>query len=127
MATKTAQVEVIHYVWVTTVTNVYVEALVGRLVRRGWGVRPMGSSLCLHDQEHLSAVVAMAVTRAPKDDKDEVTPARVLEEVRDVLRVLGIKYHSVIVTETIGCTWVLGNVTLTEAKKAEEAFKKTIN
>lgn len=119
--------EVTYYVWVNTITDVYTESLVGRLVRRGWRVAPLASSLSLHNEDNMSTLIAFTIARTPKNAEDEVTAPKVLEEVKDVLKRLKMRYHSVIVTQPVGCTWVLGNITQSETKKLEEERKKATN
>lgn len=110
-----------YYVWVTAISDTYTEQLVGRLVRRGWGVSIMSNTL--------SALMSFTITKASKGDKpeDEITLAKAIEEVIDVMKVLGAKYHSIVVTETCRATWILGNITNTEVKKAEEERRKATN
>lgn len=120
-------VESQHYAWINTVTDSYTEQLVGRLVRRGWRVAPLGGSLSLHNQDNLSSIVALSIGRTPKDDEGDVTSAKVLDDIKDTLKVLGVHWHSIIVSQPAGCTWTLGNVTATEAKKAEETRRKSVN
>lgn len=73
--------------------------------------------------------MSFTITKASKGDKpeDEITLAKAIEEVIDVMKVLGAKYHSIVVTETCRATWILGNITNTEVKKAEEERRKATN
>ena len=105
------------------------EQFVGRLVRRGWKVAPLGGVLSLHNEDNFATLVAVSLSRQPKDDKpeNEITSAFVLEDVRDVLKRLKIKHYSVIVTQYSGCTWQLGNITKSEINKIESEQKKIIN
>ena len=121
--------EATFYVWVTALSDSYTEQLVGRLCRRGWKMGALGNTLSLHNEDNLATLVAFSMSKAPKDDKpdNEVTQSKALEEVKDVLKRLNVKYYSLVVTQTTGCTWCMGNITQTEMKKLEEERKKVVN
>jgi hypothetical protein len=121
--------EVMFYVWVTAISDSYTEQLVGRLVRRNWRVGSLGNTLALHNDENLATLVALSMAKVPKSDKeeDQVTQSKALEEVKDVLKRLGVHYYSLVVVQPAGCTWCMGNITHGELKKLEEERKKTVN
>jgi hypothetical protein len=116
------------YVWVTMISEPNAERLVGKLVRRNWKVQALGNHLVLHSQESPCALVAISLSRTePLKKGEEVGYTAVLEEVKDVLKRLDVKYMNLIVTESTGCTWCLGNINLTQEKKQLEEEKKGLN
>lgn len=118
------------YVWVTVILDGYTEQLIGRLVRRNWEVGSLGNTLSLRNDDNLATLLAFSMAKAPKSEKpeDEVTQSKALEEVKDVLKRLDVKYHSLIVVHGApGCTWCLGNVTKSGIEKEQAAQKKGMN
>ena len=117
------------YVWVTTLTDSYTEQIVGRLVRRNWRIGSIGNALSLTSTENLATFMAFSMAKTPKDDKpeNEITIAKALDEVKDVLKRLKIQYYSLVASVPAGCTWCLGNITQSELKSAEEERKKVTN
>lgn len=119
-----------YYVWVTVLTDFHTEQLIGRLVRRNWEVGALGNTLSLRNDDNLATLLAFSMAKTPKSDKseDEITQSKALEEVKDVLKRLDTKYHSLIVVAGApGCTWCLGNVTKSGLEKLETETKKGMN
>ena len=118
------------YVWVTVLTDGFTEQLIGRLVRRNWEVSSLGNTLSLRNDDNLATLLAFSMAKTPKSDKaeDEVTQSKALDEVKDVLKRLELKYHSLIVVAGApGCTWCLGNITKSGLEKLESEAKKGFN
>lgn len=116
------------YAWITLVCEHNAERLAGKLIRKNWKVAALGNHLILHNEESPSTLCAFSLSRSTPLKKDEeVTYSQVLEELKDTMKRLDIKYYSLIVTESVGCTWCLGNINLTEVKKQEEQVKKGLN
>lgn len=113
------------YVWITALGDSHTEQIVGRLVRRNWHVLALGNQLSLHAQDNNASLIALGVSKPWKDE--HVAVAAVLEDVKDVLKVLKVHHYSVIVTQLTGCTWCLGNVTQTELDKLAAERKKATN
>ena len=119
-----------YYVWITTVTDVYTESIVGRLVRRGWNVGPLGGTLSLRNDKNMATFLAFSLSRTPKSDKpeDALDQSKAIEEVKDVLKRLDVTYHSlIVVTGQPGCTWCLGNVTKELVENLSLEKKKDTN
>lgn len=116
-------------VWITTLTDSYTDAVAGRLVRRNWNVASLGDTLSLRTDDNMTTMLAFSMTKTPKSDKpeDQINLQTVIAEVKDVLKRLGVKYHSVVVTQYTGATWVLGNITKSEIAAIELDKKGTIN
>lgn len=118
------------YVWLTVITDGFTDQLVGRLVRRNWEVGALGNTLSLRNDDNLATLLAFSMSKTPKSDKpeDEVTQSKALEEIKDVLKRLDAKYHSLIVVAgNPGCTWCLGNFTKSGLEKLELEQKKGFN
>lgn len=122
-------IETTFYVWVTTVSDSYTEQFVGKLVRRNWKVAALGNMLSHYDSDNVASVVAFSMSKVQKnvEPENEITKAKALEDVKDVLKRLKVYYYSVIVAEPVDCTWCRGNITQTELKRAEEERKKDVN
>jgi hypothetical protein len=121
--------EVKFHVWLTVITDGFTEQIVGKLVRRNWKVMALGNTLSLRSEDNLATVLAFSMTKKAKSDEpdDEITQSIALEEVRDVVKRLNVKYYSLIVTQSGGCTWVLGNITKSSIEKENEEQKKCVN
>lgn len=117
------------YVWVTAASDSYTEPLVGRLIRRNWRVTALGNTLSLHSEENLATLVAFSMAKVPKDDKPEnlIDQSVALDEVKDVLKRLGVHYYSLVVVQPAGCTWCIGNITHAALNKAEVERKIKVN
>lgn len=118
------------YVWVTLLTDAYTEQFVGRLVRRNWEVCSLGNTLSLRNDDNVTTLLAFSMAKTPKSDKpeDALDQSKALDEVKDVLKRLDVKYCSlVVVTGAPGCTWCLGNVTKSGIEKLELEKKKETN
>ena len=121
MSTKTFNV------WIHALTSNYAEAIAGRLIRRNWLVGALGNQLVLQHDDKPASLIAMSVSKSLKEG-EELTPSAILNEVRDVLKVLSITFYSVIVTDSsVNSTWALGNISLAEAIKQDETQKKGMN
>jgi|SRR6478735_682694 len=118
-----------YYVWITTISDSYAESIVGRLVRRNWMVSSLGNTLSLRNDENLTTLLSFSMSKVPKSDKaeDELTMAKAIDDVKDVLKRLGVRYHSMVLTQVIGATWTLGNMNKTELEKLELTTKKGLN
>lgn len=119
-----------YYVWITAISDAFTDNIVGRLIRRNWQVKCLGGTLALKSKDNMSVVLAFSMSKQPKDDKpeNEITQAVAMDEVFDVLHVLGVKYHSLIVAgKPAGCTWRQGNLTVSELERLEEKTKKAVN
>jgi len=116
-----------YYVWITTITDSYTEQLVGRLIRRNWKISALGNNLSLRNSDNLATLVAFSMSKVTKDKDEEMSPSKALDELKDILKRLDIKYHTLVVTQPGGCTWTLGNVTKSLLEKEQLEFKKIIN
>lgn len=116
----------IYYVWINALTSSYAEAIVGRLVRRNWHVGALGSNLVIHSDDKPSSLVAFSVQKTLKED-ETITYSTVFEEVKDVLKVLKAKYFSMVITESTGCTWQLGNISIADTLELKEIERRGLN
>jgi hypothetical protein len=119
--------EKMYYVWITLLSNAYVEPFFGSLIKRGWRVGALANTLIQSNDDNVATFVAFSMAREQSGEFNEMSVKTILQEVCDALNVLKAKYYSLTVTEPAGCTWVLGNVLLSEAKRAEEDRKKVTN
>lgn len=118
--------ERLFYVWVTVEDSKVAEAIVGRIVRRSWRVGALGNQLVLHNDDNPVTMIAMSVARVPKD-QEVIAVSNVIDEIRDVMKQLGVRHGSVVVTEAAGCTWSLGNISSSADARLAEDTKKGMN
>lgn len=116
-----------YHVWVTALSETYVEQLVGKLVRRGYQISPMGNQLVTASSDNPCAVLAFSMTRPIRGKEEALTHAAVLDEAVDVMKRLKMYYYSIVVAESSHCTWMLGNLSIEQAKKDAETVKKGTN
>lgn len=118
-----------YFVWITLLSDAYAEHLVGRLVRRGYNVGPISRQsghLVLHNDDKPSAIFSVRVTfKFDNDESAKVSNA--LEEMKDTLEYLKIKYHSLIISEEAVSTWCLGNISIKEIADQIESAKFEVN
>ena len=108
------------YVWITTSIGDYAEALVGKLIRRGYSVMALGGRLVLSRDDNPSTVIAFTLTRRlTKDDKhDEIKCSEIYAEVVDVIKLLEGKFWSIVITRNHeGCTWDVSNISISQEKQ----------
>lgn len=114
-------------VWITSVSDSYTEAVVGRLVRRGWEVKSLGKSLSLGNEDNLAVLIAIAIARQLPANDVQDTVTIIYDEIKDVLKAFKVKYYSLVVIETSACTWSLGNVTKSLIEESASERKKGTN
>lgn len=114
------------HAWVIAQTSDYAEQLVAKLIRRGFTVGPLGRQLITTYEGNAAAIVAMAITRTPKNDQErqEWTAMGVHQEITDVIKVVKGKYWGLIVSAAAGCTWNTGNIHLNETEILQAQMKK---
>lgn len=116
------------YVFLNLLVDNFSEKIVGRLVRRGYGVMKLANELSHGTEESLATIVAVRLTvhYDPKKDK-KPTVSQTLDDVRDVMKRIDCHYYSLIVTEPAHCTWQLGNATHGEAQKVLAYNNRKVN
>lgn len=121
--------EVNLYVWLTIANDTFTEQIVGRLVRRNWKVVALGNTLSLRSEDNLATLLAFSISKTPKDTKldSEVTQAKALDEIKDILKRLDARYYSLVVTQATGCTWCLGNLTKSLVESDATQQKRGLN
>lgn len=111
-------------VWVTAPAppKDFADTLVAKLVRRGFTVGPLGRRLVVAVSDNPSFVVAISLYREPRDEKEtrDNTASGIYDEIVNVMKVYGLKFSSIVITENTGCTWNIGNVSIDAEKKAFE-------
>lgn len=118
----------VYFAWITSSDIAYAEALVAKLVRRGFTVAPLGRQLITQHDENAACVVAFSVQRVPRDDAEqkEYTVAGIHGEICDVIKQVKGKYWSLVVSLGVRSTWNIGNCRCTE-EEAQEALAKRLN
>ena len=113
------------HVWVTAAKDEFAEALVAKLVRRGFTVGPLGRQLITTHDDNPACVVALAVFRSPRNDqeREEYTAMGVHLEVVDVIKHVKGRFWSIVVAAMSDCTWNSGNASV----KAELELTKKVN
>lgn len=100
------------YVWITLLTEGYVDTLVTKAVRRGYAVTSLSGDGNLTLKNKCSVLVALELTASEaKLTRKALTPAEVLNEMKTLIGEIGLQYHSIIISEPgSGCTWNIGNI-----------------
>lgn len=112
------------YVWVVAQRADFAEALVSKLVRRGFNVGALGRQLITEAEDNPAVVVAMSLMRTPKNavEQKEYTAIGVHGEVTDVIKQIKGKFWGIIVSAAENCTWNVGNMSL-RAEEEDQAQK----
>ena len=122
-----AEVTKTYYVWLVAQSDDYAEALVAKLVRRGFTIGPLGRALITKHDDNPAAVVAMSIFRIPRndDERKEWTATGVHEEVCSVMKHIKGKFWGAVVSGASDCTWNVGNMSIHKEEKTQaEALKK---
>lgn len=111
------------YVWVTLLTEGYVDGLIAALVNAGYEVGALADSGVLTQTTDVSAMVALKVIQAGQKNKDIDRP-KFLSQLKELLKDKGYKYHSLVVHELNGSfTWCSGDIKL-EPRPEQTRFDK---
>ncbi len=119
----------IWYVWVTASNADFAEALCAKLIRRGFTVGPLGRQLITQHDDNPACIVAMSIHRVPRTDeeKKDYTATGVHAELVDVIKHVKGKFWSLVVSESAGCTWNIGNERHSEEDKQRAEAAKKVN
>lgn len=114
-------------VWITVPDGEIIDMLTSSLVKRGYTIGPLGRRLVLTYSDNPACVLALSLGRDYRDDDvdyhedDKLTVSSVYDEVLNIIKLNKFKFFSLIVTESSGCTWNIGNMSI-----ADEAEKLKI-
>lgn len=117
------------YVWLTLISEYKAECLVTKLVRSNWSVQNLANQMILSGQNNPAVLCALRLSRElPLKEKEPVTIAQAIDEIKDILKRIDAKYYSLIITPVIeDARWSLGNINLEEVKKEISETKKSLN
>jgi hypothetical protein len=117
------------FVWCTASSSDFAEALCAKLIRRGFTVGPLGRQLITRFDDCPACVVAMSVIRVPRteDEKKEYTATGVHSEICDVIKFIKGRFWSLVVSESAGCTWNIGNERTSKDEKDRADSAKKVN
>lgn len=117
------------YVWLVASKEELGEALVGKMVRRGFAVAPLGRQLIVKHDDSPSVIIAFSLTRTPKNDAErkEYTALGIHSEVVNVVNVLKGKFWGCVVSLASDSTWYLGNMSIKEELAAGAEIGKKLN
>ena len=117
------------YVWLTSPAEEKFDDIVSTLLKRGYTVGPLGRSLCLSYVDKPAHIVALSLYRQPRGEPEEkeYTPAGIHDEVMNVVKVVKAKVYSIVVSESAGCTWNVGNMSVSKMEMEELKKKNGIN
>lgn len=95
------------YVIITALTDVHVEALIGRLVSHNWVIGPIGGKLIMDNtsENAIGTVIAISMNRpAPQVSRQgvtfaEPTPVTIRDELNKTMDLLGMKRFSIVVSD----------------------------
>jgi hypothetical protein len=118
-----------YYVWLVAQKDEFAEALVAKMVRRGFTVGPLGRQLITKHDDNPACVVAMSVHRTPRNEQErkEYTAMGVHQEVTDVVKFIKGKFWGIVVSAAADCTWNTGNVSLKQEEDAKSIAAKKVN
>lgn len=114
------------YVWITTLSAYGDGNIVSALVKRGYTVSSLSSSLSFERPGILGVVIALRINKEVLK-KDEVFDQKTLiDEIEDIIKFHKLNFVSLIVCakpENSGARWNVGNI----ESKTEESRKKEAN
>lgn len=115
-----------YYAWVVAQSDDYAEALVAKLIRRGFTIGPLGRQLITTYEGSASAVIAMSIYRIPRteQEKKEWTALGIHAEITDTIKVVKGKFWGLVVSSAGDCTWNVGNAHLNEEEVLQSQLKK---
>lgn len=122
---ETSQVRTF-YAWIVAQSSEYAEALVAKMIRRGFTVGPLGRQLITTYEGNAASIIAMSVYRLPRNDQErkEWTAVGVHAEITDVIKCVKGKFWGLIVSGSADCTWNTGNIHLNEEEILQAQLKK---
>ena len=95
-------------VWITCLIKDYEDAILGGMVKRGYGVSAAGSDGKLTIPGEAAVVIGMAVTTS----KEETTASDISKAVQEVMDEHKFLYYSIVVSATTGASWYGCNIAL---------------
>jgi hypothetical protein len=118
-----------YYVWVVASKDEFAEALVAKMIRRGFTIGPLGRQLITQHEDNPACVVAMSVWRAPRTDveRKEYTAGGVYTEVTDVIKHVKGKFWGIVVSAATESTWNMGNISLNAEELKQASAAKKVN
>lgn len=106
----------IYYVWITALSSTYQDAIISRLVQRGYMVGPASKDgkVSLVTEGCPAALIALSVYK----QEEEVDVKKIYEDIYAILKEIPAKYYSVVVSLSHEATWIGANFTLAVKDKA---------
>jgi hypothetical protein len=95
-------------VWITCLIKNYEDAILGGLVKRGYGVSAAGADGNLTIESEAAAIIGLSVTTS----KEEATASDISKAVKEVMDEHKFLYYSIVVSATVGASWYGSNITL---------------
>ena len=118
-----------YHVWLTAHKEEFAEALVAKLVRRGFTVSACGRQLITRHDDRPACVVAVTLYRAPRNEAErkEYNAPGVHNEVVDVIKQVKGKFWSIVVSAAEDSTWNTGNCSIEDEQKQRFEASKKVN
>jgi hypothetical protein len=110
-------------VWVTLLTPLSINNLVGGLVRKGYTVGPTGDPL--YDENHVSTLLGLVVEDDENEEDSDAEDAaldQLQSDLEDVLKDTSTKYHSYVITPDNAARSSSGNIQLPGPKITKTVF-----
>jgi len=101
----------VYYVFITVLISSYEDMIIAALVKEGYQVSALSETneVTIGNKDSVSAMIALRVVA-------EATNANELNgEIQEVLDELKILYYSLIVTESVDCSWNVSDIKLPRA------------
>ena len=95
-------------VWITCLIKDYEDAILGGMVKRGYGVSAAGSDGKLTIPGEAAVVIGIAVTTS----NEETTSSDINKAVQEVMDEHKFLYYSIVVSATTGASWYGSNIAL---------------
>ena len=117
------------YVWLTCPADAKFDDILSTLLKRGYTVGPLGRSLSLSYVDKPATIIALSLYRVPRGEPEEkeYTPAGIHDEIMNVVKVVKAKVYSIVVCESTGCTWNVGNMSVIQMELEEMKKRNLIN
>jgi hypothetical protein len=118
-----------YHVWLIAHKEAFAEALVAKLIRRGFTIGPLGRQLITSHENNMACVIAMSVFRIARNEAErkEYNAMGVHNEVVDVIKQIKGKFWGIVVSAAEDSTWNMGNCNIEDEQKERFEAAKKVN
>ena len=118
-----------YYAWLFAASDEFAEALVAKMIRRGFTIGPLGRQLITKMDDNPAVAIAMSIYRKPKDmeERTDYNALGIHNEIASVVKNVKGKFWGIVVSQSSDCTWNVGNISLAAEAAAFEQDLKKVN